>query len=319
MSKKNGVPNPAPRKRIRLLLGLGAILFVASVLYIRLFLLRPIGSGPAGPAVDLSAFREPWTNQRVHLVGIGDSITAGLGADTLEHSYFNRLVKNPDDEYEDVGNACLSTVLPNFTFENLAVSGTTSQHHSDVVNERMVAQDPNVFGIVVMTSGGNDLIHNYGRSAPKECAMYGAMLEEAEPWIASYKSRLASLLEKITEQFPGGCEIYLADIYDPTDGVGDAPSVYLPDWPDGLAIHAKYNSVISEIVAARESVHLVPRHETFLGHGSHCRQFWRSTYDRSDPYYWYFDNIEDPNDRGYDAIRRVFLNTIIEKSSLPPR
>ena len=26
-----------------------------------------------------------------------------------------------------------------------------------------------------------------------------------------------------------------------------------------------------------------------------------------DPHYWFFDNVEKPNDRGYDAIRRIFL------------
>jgi len=31
------------------------------------------------------------------------------------------------------------------------------------------------------------------------------------------------------------------------------------------------------------------------------------TYDSDDPYYWYGSNLEDPNDRGYDAIRRLFL------------
>ena len=66
---------------------------------------------------------------------------------------------------------------------------------------------------------------------------------------------------------PAGCEIYLGDIYDPTDGVGDAPSVFLPHWPDGLAIHAKYNLVIRDVASAREHVHVVPLHETFLGHG----------------------------------------------------
>ncbi len=33
-------------------------------------------------------------------------------------------------------------------------------------------------------------------------------------------------------------------------------------------------------------------------------------YDRTDPHYWYQDNLEDPNDRGYDALRRLFLREI---------
>jgi hypothetical protein len=55
---------------------------------------------------------------------------------------------------------------------------------------------------------------------------------------------------------------------------------------------------------------VVPVHDTFLGHGIHCRKFWRPNFRAADPCYWYLDNIEDPNDRGYDALRRVFLNAI---------
>ena len=45
----------------------------------------------------------------------------------------------------------------------------------------------------------------------------------------------------------------------------------------------------------------------FLGHGVHCTHFWHREYRPADPHYWYWDNLEDPNDRGYDAIRRLFL------------
>jgi len=30
-------------------------------------------------------------------------------------------------------------------------------------------------------------------------------------------------------------------------------------------------------------------------------------YCRADPTYWFYSNIEDPNDRGHDAGRRAFL------------
>jgi hypothetical protein len=54
-------------------------------------------------------------------------------------------------------------------------------------------------------------------------------------------------------------------------------------------------------------VHLVDFHAAFLGHGIHCTEHRNENYRKEDPYYWYFDNLEDPNDRGYDAIRRLFL------------
>jgi lysophospholipase L1-like esterase len=227
-------------------------------IYIRYFLARPMGSGPAGPPVDASKFTQTWTERRVRLVGIGDSITAGLGADSPDHTFFNRLVRNPDDEYADMRNVCLSAVIPNLETENLALSGTTSKQHLDVVNERLPQQDPDVFGLVVITTGGNDLIHNYGRLPPRECAMYGATLAQAAPWIDRFKQRLSTILDTIIARFPGGCEIYLANIYDPTDSVGDAPSVYLPRWANGLEIHAQYNRVIAECAEARQNVHVVP-------------------------------------------------------------
>lgn len=287
--------------------------------YVNYFLLRPIGNGPAGPAVPAEPFQTVWTEKRVHLVGIGDSITAGLGASKRSRSFFNRLIQNPSDEFDDMKGRSLLSVLPNLTSKNLAVSGSNSRQHMEMIQERLAVQPEDLFGIVVLTTGGNDLIHSYGRSTPRECAMYGATIEQAQPWIASFRARLAAMLDLITERFPGGCEIYIANIYDPTDGVGDAPSIYLPRWPDGLAIHAAYNDIILESAQAREHVHIVPIYEVFLGHGSHCRQFWRTTYQWRDPNYWFFTNVEDPNDRGYDAIRRTFLNVIVENSSLRPK
>jgi hypothetical protein len=162
-----------------------------------------------------------------------------------------------------------------------------------------------------MTTGGNDLIHWYGATPPHEGAMYGATLSQAQPWIANYEQRLDSMFIAIEERFPGGCMVFVADIYDPSDGVGDPESTWaLPRWPDCLRIVEAYNAVLRRVASKHSAVHVVSVHDAFLGHGIHCRQFWRSHFDWQDPHYWYFDNIEDPNDRGYDALRRVFLGEI---------
>lgn len=311
-------PRLRSKKRLLLLLAFGLTLVFAAISYVQLFLIRPTGKGPAGPSVNRDSFSSKWTDRQVQLIGIGDSITAGLGARSKDHTFFNRLLKNPADDFPDMKDLCLSRVLTQLKHENFAISGSTSRDHLEVIENRLTLHDPSIFGLIVMTTGGNDLIHSYGRSPPKECAIYGATLSQAIPWIDAYKSRLENMLGKIEACFPGGCEIYIGDIYDPTDGVGDAPSVYLPPWPDGLAIHAKYNEVIAKCAKSRANTFVVPLHKTFMGHGAHSQQFWRSTYDRNDPHYWFYDNIEDPNDRGYDAIRRVFLNSIVENSMLLP-
>ncbi len=306
---------PRSRRRLYLLLLVAAVVIPGVPAYIEFFLSRPVGEGPAGPKVKLSSFDDVWSQRKVQVIGVGDSITAGLGAKSPSHTFFNRVLENPDDEFADMKGVCLSAVLPNLESENYAISGSESSTHLDVILETIPTYDDS-FGIVLMTSGGNDLIHSYGRSPPRECAMYSATLEQAEPWIENFRDRLDTMFRELAEKFPDGCEIYLGDIYDPTDGVGDAPSVFLPDWPDGLAIHDRYNRVIRDVAGKYDFVHVVPLHETFLGHGSHCRQFWRSTYDSDDPHYWFYTNIEDPNDRGYDAIRRIFLKTIAEQSTL---
>lgn len=299
------------RRRLLALAMAGALAIGGSAAYIHYWLARPAGAGPAGPGVALAPFEQTWSERPVLLLGIGDSITAGLGAKSPDHSYFQRLLANPTDEYADMQGRSLAAVFPNLKSENIAVSGSNSLEHLRAITDKVQPQADDVLGWVVLTTGGNDLIHSYGRAPPREGAMYGATLLQAEPWIKNFEQRLNTMLDLLNERFPGGCQVFLADIYDPTDGVGDAPSVFLPDWPDGLAIHALYNAIIQRCCEQRGNVHLVPLHQTFLGHGSHCRQFWRATYQQADPYYWYYENIEDPNDRGYDAIRRVFLNAMI--------
>jgi lysophospholipase L1-like esterase len=287
----------------------GGLLVLATSAYLHFFLYLPMGSGPAGPAVE-QPFDQPWTERQVLLVGLGDSVTAGFGA-TKGKSFFDRLLKNPPDEFADVQGRCLSRVLPSLTAINLSISGSNSLQHLDHIEKRLSPQDADTFGLIVMTTGGNDLIHWYGTTPPREGAMYGATMAQAEPWVANYEQRLNAIFTAIEARFPGGCLIFVGDIYDPSDGLGDPESTWaLPAWPDCLKIHQAYNEALRRVAAKFRSVRVVPVHETFLGHGIHCRKFWTPHYDSRDPHYWYFDNIEDPNDRGYDALRRVFLREI---------
>ena len=307
--------SPHPLRRRRRLIGLLIIavgIIGAAAAYIEFHFHLPEGNGPAGPEVPWAPFERPWIERKVLLLGVGDSITAGFGS-KRGYSYFERLVKNPDDEFKDMLGRSLSAVLPNLTVRNLAVSGSTSLEHIQSVREKLEAQPEDVFGLVVMTSGGNDLIHWYGRSPPQEGAMYGATFEQARPWIDRFENRLDGMFTLLKDRFSGGCLIFIADIYDPSDGQGDPESAWLPAWPDVLAIHGAYNEAIRRAADRHPWVRVVPIYEEFLGHGIHCRQFWRRHYRSEDPHYWYAPNLEDPNNRGYDAIRRAFLREIVKE------
>jgi lysophospholipase L1-like esterase len=295
--------------RLFLLLAVGGILIWGAWWYRGRFLPKPMGSGPAGPTVERQAFNRAWSRRKVLLLGVGDSITAGFGVPP-ERTYFEMLLKNPPDDDPAMQGLNLPAVLPNLEAKNIARSGTTSYDHLAYVTSCLKKQPDDVFGLVVITTGGNDLIHNYGKTKPRENAMYGATFEQAKPWIAEFEKRLDGLLDRLEAALPGGCLIFLADIYDPTDGVGDAPVGGLPNWPDCLKILQAYNDILHRAAEKRKSVILVPLHDTFLGHGFHCRERSHPNYRPEDPYFWYAGNIEDPNVRGYDAVRRLFLRAI---------
>lgn len=298
---------PTPRRKLLpILLGAGLLLIGATAFWLHLCFSRPIGTGPAGPAVAHDEFARPWTSRPVLLVGLGDSVTAGFGA-RRGYGYFNLLVSNPPDEFPDMKGVCLSAVFPRLLVTNLAVSGTISHDVAEGQVRQLPRAEAQTIGWAVITTGGNDLIHNYGRTPPREQAMFGATWDQAKPWIAHFEARLETIITDTCEKFPGGCHIFLANIYDPTDEGGDLEPAGLPNWPDGLRILAAYNDVIRRCAEKHPNVHLINFHDSFLGHGIHCAQFWSKHYRSRDPHYWYYANLEDPNERGYDAIRRLFL------------
>jgi lysophospholipase L1-like esterase len=306
----SGAKNRPTGRRLLVLLLAGLLLFAGAGALWHFRFNRPIGRAPVPIPVPREAFGRPWSTRPVLLLGLGDSVTAGFGA-SPGLSYFERLKANPPGEFADIEGISMSAVFPNLTARNASVSGSISGEHEEHIR-RLPRQAPEVLGVVVFTTGGNDLIHNNGRTPPREGAMYGATREQARPWIASFEARLGRMLRAVRAKFPGGCRIFLANIYDPTDGTGDAENAGLPRWPDGLAVHNAYNDVIARVAERVPDVYLVDTRGAFLGHGIHCTQFWHPRYRPEDPHYWYYDNLEDPNDRGYDAVRRLFLLKVAE-------
>lgn len=299
------------QKRLVVLFTIGLLLSGGVGFYVYFWLTHPIGSGPASPVVAAEKFEEVWSERPVVLLGFGDSITAGFGASPGK-SFFKRLLNNPDDEFADVQGITLKKVLPNIEGNNIALSGSTSIEMVDILLPKLETYPEETFGIIVASIGGNDVIHMYGRTPPREGAMYGATMEQAQPWIENYDQRLTSILDEIASHFPGGYHIFLMNIYDPTDGIGDVFNAGLPAWSDALQVHGAYNEVIEQTCEERADTTLVDIHEEFMGHGIHSTQFWRPFYHSEDPGYWYFDNLEDPNDRGYDSIRRLMLNRLAD-------
>jgi hypothetical protein len=298
---------------------LGVCIAMALTVWWGVRLPAEMGKGPAGPEVEASRFEKPWRNGPVRLVSIGDSVSTGFGAgDGL--GYFELIRKNHDTVYPEMRGLELSRVLPNISVMRMATNSSNSLEHERVI-ESLPQADREVFGIVCLTTGGIDLIHPYGRGTPKEGAMYGATFADAKPWIERFEARLGRMVETLAGKFPGGCAVFIATIYDPTDDEADienaGPVFWLSAWPEGREIFYGFNDAIKRIAQKYEHVHLVDVHKLMLGHGIHCRDHDNAYYHDDDPTYWYYANLEDPNQRGYDAIRRLFLNAMAD--ALMPR
>ena len=118
---------------------------------------------PGGQLVN--CFRQPWTSRPVLLVGLGDSVTAGFGA-RKGYSYFDRLAKNPADEFPEINGICLAAIFPKFAINQPVRFGQHICPKFQPDNSIPCPQTRrSVLGIVVMTTGGNDIIHNYGQDA----------------------------------------------------------------------------------------------------------------------------------------------------------
>ena len=279
----------------------------------------PMGSGPAGPSVPAAAFAEPWSQREVLLLGIGDSVVTGFGA-PKGHGFFDLLSENPDDDQPDMKEKNLRRVLPHLEVLRLARNSTSSGDHLRSQLGLFSKQRESVFGIVAVSTGGIDLIHDYGASPPRDEALYGATWEQGKELAGRFRARLEQLLDDVTRRFPGGCEIFVATIFDPTDGVGDIEKADpllrlvkpLPPWPDGLKIHGAFNDHIRAAAGARRNVHVIDVHQLLLGHGLHAADKANAHYHPDDPTTWLYFNVEDPNQRGYDAIRRAFLLGILD-------
>jgi hypothetical protein len=284
------------------------VIIAGGIVYFNIYL--PQGEGAAMPEVPAEPFKHIWSEKKMLLLGIGDDITSDSGVKE-GFSYFQRLVRNPSGDSPDMPGKNLSKVFPNLTNTNTASSWSTSINHLEGFTMAQI-NPQDVYGIVVLTTGLNELLHSYGKEPPNERAMYGATIEQAASWIDNFQKRLDEMIKFIGYIFPGGCQVFIANIYDPTDGTGFTNNwiTNAPAWPDGLVIHEAYNRIIQDCASKYDNVHVVDIHKTFLGHGIHCSRGGLGNGRNC----WYQTRAADPgaNERGHDAIRRLFLNEMIK-------
>ena len=235
-------------------------------------------------------------------VALGDSMLIDYYAGGPGWGAASLLYKNLDDVYPDWKGKDLSTLYPGIKFHNLTSDGATT---STVLNWQLprVPTGENQPTIVVMTVGGNDLLHHYG--VPEERGV------ELSYEMKRNLLKIISCLQD-PERFPKPAKIYIGNIYDPSDGMGNLEKEGYSPWPDGLKVLDHWNRRIQE-VAEEKGLTLVDIHKHFLGHGVNYDDPSGKYYDPKDNTPWLRLVIE-PNARGAHEIRKLFWEKIYEDS-----
>jgi lysophospholipase L1-like esterase len=135
-------------------------------------------------------------NPSLHLLGLGDSVMKGYGAD------------KGDDILSQVGNQLEKRKRENVTTENLGISGLTSKGLKENLEKPDVQESIRKSNIIFIHIGGNDLL----RIAKKKGVVEA--IHEYETVQSQTKENLEAIVQKVVQLNPDA-RILLFDLYNP--------------------------------------------------------------------------------------------------------
>ena len=232
----------------------------------------------------------------------GDSITAGAGSPGPDGDYARLLVNN-SDAWPDWDGVDLATRYPGIDVVDVSRGGAWTGTVLTDQRERFEEQVTLPFegeALVVITVGGNDLQSVLLDPSSAE--------ERAEKTVGNWREIADYFLDD--ERFPDGSTVLMANVYEPTDAVGQVRSCFY-----GLDISSllprlhDVNTQLRELAVEAEFSALDLR-GTFLGHGFHHDDPSSLHHDADDPSLWLASDCIHPNPRGHHEIRAMFWRAI---------
>jgi hypothetical protein len=160
-----------------------------------------------------------------------------------------------------------------------------------------------------MTIGGNDM-----QNAIFELLTTSGSAQEdqAAEIIADVADNLDEMIDYLQDptRFPDGSYIYMANVYDPTDGVGQVGNCFFGMDLTSLWSYFDDANVAFRAVAEARGVGLVDMHGHFLGHGYYYDDSSSEHYSADDPNLWFDSDCIHPNNAGHHELRRLFYSSI---------
>ena len=233
----------------------------------------------------------------------GDSITWGYGISNSENRYTSLLIENNDDRWPDFEGDTLTDRYGPLEVLDYSVNGAVTREVRYNQIPYMESTLPDVIEghtLVFMTIGGNDLAATlYGQSDLDEVA-------------GEVDDNLRGIAESFADpaRYPDGATLFLSNVYEPTDGEGQADACFL-----GLNVSA-LEPVLDEIntnslaLAHEFGFAWIDLRGHFRGHGFNHDNPSIEAYDEEDPSLWLQDDCIHPNARGHHELRRLFLAAV---------
>jgi lysophospholipase L1-like esterase len=249
---------------------------------------------PLDPHVD-SFVPDSWTpSAPVRVVYLGDSVTAGVGASSNDLAYAELLVEDVATEYDDLD---IESIYGALEVVDVSEGGATtgSLISRQLPNlEDAVGATASGETIVVMTIGGNDAQQALNPFA------------DAEAVVATMLANIEEIVLTLQDQFPDGAYIYLANVYEPSDGTGQTGACFFGlNYSDKLPLLDEADQSLRDMGADLGFAALDMRAH-FEGHGFNREDANLDTHHADDPSMWFENDCIHPNDRGHHEIRRLF-------------
>jgi lysophospholipase L1-like esterase len=233
------------------------------------------------------------------LIYLGDSITDGSGASNGNLQY-TALLQDNAPKWSGFDEVDLSSTYPDgLDVIDVARGGaTTSTMYSQQLSalENQLSFPASGETIVVFTIGGNDL----------QAALNP--LANAAQIVNDTIDNMRDIIDWFQDpsRFPDGVFIYATNVYEPSDGTGQADECFFGyDFESRMPELERYNE---EFGAMGEELGFaaIDLRGQFLGHGWNFDEDGIDAYDTEDPSRWMEDDCIHPNDRGHHEVRRLF-------------
>lgn len=260
-------------------------------------------SGMPGDSDHMSYFAPGQTPElATRLVILGDSISAGAGAGGASRVYHALLADNDDSTWpDDSDNDLVALTGGDVDIVDYSRGGATTRNlrgQTDGALEE-IGLPASGHTIVVLTIGGNDL-----QSALIGGNPTGPLLDDA---IDAIRAMAARFLDP--DDFPDGTSLYLATVYDPSDGEAHVDGCFLgltlPEFVSALDVwRERYIEAGMEL-----GFSVVDALGHYHGHGHNYENMDNPYYDAEDNTGWFSDCIH-PNTRGHHELRRLFYEAM---------